>query len=254
MVRRIYFLLWRITAIICLLAWVIVFILEYHFIYIHGNLVEDDNLFSPLVTLCIQAGMICGSAFLVIFPLKFVIYGFLCAVAGLVQIIEGGGLPGIYMYFLGMLFYNKVGFFKKHKSIKIIVLSMLLFLGICTQYRYGFQKIIQTFQHLLASVLMFFLAYILYLPEIRARKKDFSRKIVRLPSHEFTPRDVHILKSIQKGEKYEAIAINEGIGVSTLKARVKVLFEFLNVSDKNSFLRIYANQPIVLEDNKKQLQ
>ncbi len=254
MVRRLYFIFWRIAAIICLLAWVIAFILEYHFLLVHGNLVADNSFFSPVVSLCIQAVMVLGSAFLVIFPLKFAVYGFLCVGMGLIQIMDGGGLPGILMFFLGMLFYYRVGFLKKYKIVKIIVLSILLFGGICSQYQFGSYKLIQTFQHLLASVLMFFLAYILYLPEFRARKKDFSRKIVRLPSHEFTPRDVHILKSIQKGEKYEAIAINEGIGVSTLKARVKVLFEFLNVSDKNSFLRIYANQPIVLEDNKKQLQ
>ncbi len=250
MVKKIYLSLWRITAIICLLAWVIVFILEYLFLHINGNVVRDNNLFSPLVCLCIHAVMILGSAFLVAFPLKFGVYGFLCAAMGLVQIVEGGGLPGIFMFFLGMAFFHKIGFFKNYKIIKITALAILLLLGICTQYRYGAYKPIQTFLHFFSIALMCFLAYILYLPELRLRKKDFlSPKTVRLPSNVFTPRDVQILKSIQKGEKYEVIANNERIGKSTLKARIRNLFDFLNVPDKNTFLIAYMNHSIVLDDN-----
>ena len=254
MVRKIYLSLWRITAIICLLAWVIVFILEYLFLHINGNVVRDNNLFSPLVCLCIHAVMILGSAFLVAFPLKFGVYGFLCAAMGLVQIVEGGGLPGIFMFFLGMAFFHKIGFFKKNKTIKITALAILLLLGICTQYRYGDYKLAITFLHLLSIALMCFLAYILYLPELNIGKNNFfSQKTIRLPSNEFSLRDIHILEGIQKGEKYESIANKEGIATSTLKARAKILFDFLNVPDKNTFLIAFSNQSIILEDSLKEL-
>ncbi len=245
---------WRMMAIICLFAWVIVFMLEYHFLFLHGNLVIGNNLFSPFVSLCIQAVMVLASVFLVVFPLKFAIYGFFCAAMGLIHVIEGGDLPEICMFFLGMVFFHKTGFFKKQKNIKITALSILLFLGICTQYRYGSYKLIQTFLHLVSIALMCFLAYLLYLPELRIRKRDFFQKVIRLPSSEFTLRDIHILTSIQKGEKYETIAKNEGIAVSTLKLRIKTLFDFLNVPDKTTFLIDYKNQSIILEDNQKQLQ
>ncbi len=238
-------------AIFCLLAWVIVFILEYHFLLIHGNIARNNDFFPPLVALCIQSVMVLVSAFLVAFPTKFTFYGFLCIARGLIQIIEGGGLPGMLMLSLGLLFFNKADFFKKHKMIKITVLSILLFLAICTQYRYGSYKLSETFLHLFSLVLMGFLAYILYMPEINAKKIDSSQQTICLSSDKFTLRDVSILKSIQKGEKYEVIAKNENIAVITLKKRARTLFVYLKVYDKNTFLTKYGNHPIVLEDTKK---
>jgi hypothetical protein len=245
--KEIDFFLWRIVAVICFLAWLIVFIAAYHYMQMNDIIMQNNDFISPLVSLCIISLMILGTAYLVVFPTKFVVYGILCIIISLVQIVDGGGLPGILMFFLGLLFINKVGFFKKHKIIKITALSALLFLGICTQYRYGTYKLSQTLLHLFCFALISFIAFILYFPELRTRKKDAVQTVIRLPSDEFTHRDISILKSIQQGEKYEAIAKNEDIALSTLKVRLRFIFNYLKVYDKNTFLTKYVNHHIILE-------
>ena len=71
---------------------------------------------------------------------------------------------------------------------------------------------------------------------------------LRLSRNTFTGQDIQILRKILNGEKYEAVASELGMGLSTLKKRLTFLFSFLEISDKAHFLEQFENHTILFDD------
>jgi DNA-binding NarL/FixJ family response regulator len=71
--------------------------------------------------------------------------------------------------------------------------------------------------------------------------------ILALSPELFTEKDVVILRKIQKGVKYEVIANEENMALSTLKKHARRMFDNLRVNDRVDFLSMYANHQICIE-------
>jgi DNA-binding NarL/FixJ family response regulator len=68
---------------------------------------------------------------------------------------------------------------------------------------------------------------------------------LRLDRDHFTGRDFLILQNILSGAKYETIASEQRMGLSTLKERLASLFSLLEVRNKAQFLGRYEKHALV---------
>lgn len=78
-----------------------------------------------------------------------------------------------------------------------------------------------------------------------ARSQEQENKLL-LPKPMFSQRDVRILQSILEGKKYECIAGEQNISLSSVKKRVRLLYDHLNLRDKASFMSVYEDYTIEL--------
>ncbi|MDR0636083.1 MAG: LuxR C-terminal-related transcriptional regulator [Treponema sp.] len=83
-----------------------------------------------------------------------------------------------------------------------------------------------------------------------AKSKEQENKLL-LPKPMFSPRDVRILQSILNGKKYECIAHEQTISLSSVKKRVRFLYDRLNLRDRASFMNSYEGYTIELEGSKQ---
>jgi DNA-binding NarL/FixJ family response regulator len=63
-----------------------------------------------------------------------------------------------------------------------------------------------------------------------------QEKVLLLHQARFNQRDIEIFQSILEGNKYEYIAGEQGISLSSVKKRVRFLLNHLNLPDKASFV------------------
>jgi DNA-binding NarL/FixJ family response regulator len=92
---------------------------------------------------------------------------------------------------------------------------------------------------------------VLLLNEWRFQQEEHKEMTLRLPSKTFTEKDVSILEKILSGKKYDTIAIETGLAVSTLKKHIRHLFRMLQVSDRTSFISLYAKHKVILASSDK---
>jgi DNA-binding CsgD family transcriptional regulator len=179
-------------------------------------------------------------------PSKYYIYGVFGLIYSLTILAAGGSGNGFLVFLLACAFANKCDFFDKGGKGKWLILISLLLLAIGTQFRFGFDYIFLSLAYILVTLLLLSLAFLLFLPEIE-RFRGQDPLVFRLSPKDFTRRDLLWLQKIQAGEKYEAIAADHGIALSTLKNRVRLLFEKLGVQDRTMFLAAYAQVSLVLD-------
>lgn len=75
---------------------------------------------------------------------------------------------------------------------------------------------------------------------------DEQGRILLLHQALFNQRDVELLQLVLKGEKYEYIASEQSLSLSSVKKRTKFLYDHLKVSDRTSFMSIYTGYTIEL--------
>jgi DNA-binding CsgD family transcriptional regulator len=231
-----------------MLAWGIVLIQNVN-IYSSGNQKLEGAIFTPFLGILFCGVTIFVLGILTIFPLAFRYYAVLCCLWGLENLIDGGSTLGLLMFMLGIAFAFHSGFFKKNHEIKIIFISLAPLLALISHARFGIDTVVVSLINILAVALMFGLTFLLFLPTIRRlmRKTVENTNIVYLPAEHFSERDIRCLKKVQDGEKYESIAKDEDIGLSTLKNKMKTIYKSLNVYDKTSFMATYAGYTILLK-------
>jgi hypothetical protein len=253
---------WRVVAVVAAIAWMLV--LVYTLYMISSAYEKIARGLHPYFVVGLQGASIIACGVLVIFPLQFSIYAVFCSLWGIINIIDGGSYGGILMYGLSLLFSLKAGFFQTHRPVKLSFAVLLLAGAILSQIRYGSEHLIETLLNTLAVSLMAMLGVLLYSKEIQkqvsgkavhedatADVRDMvtsneQEKTLLLHKATFSQRDAKMLQSILAGEKYESIATQHGISLSSVKKRVKVLYEHLNQPDRESFTSIYADYSIEL--------
>jgi hypothetical protein len=245
---------WRLIAVSVCLVWIVVFLV---------NLAFDSSLHQGLIPSPVWDGFvistIIGAGFLIFFPLQFYIYAGFCCLWGLINIIDGGGLSGMLMYGLGLIFAYKKGFFRTVPVFKTVLAGLVLMAAPLFQILYGVAYFMGTVLEFLELCAVAGLTAALFRQELRAKMKEqgsplFGRsfsvteKELRLDRKHFTGRDLLILQTILAGGKYEAIAVEQQMGLSTLKKRVASLFSLLEVPDKAQFLKRYGKHEVVWDD------
>jgi DNA-binding CsgD family transcriptional regulator len=217
--------------------------------YFHPEYYHSEKKSFPLPLSLMLMNILGVLVFLYLFifsPSNYYIYGSFCLVYALTVLTAGGSVIGFLLFLLACAFANKCDFFEKRGKYKWFILISLLLLAIGSQSRFGFEYIFLSLAYIIVMLLLFALAFLLFLPEIE-RFRSQEPPVFRLPPADFTRRDLLWLQKIQSGEKYEAIAADHGIALSTFKNRVRILFERLGVQDRTMFLAAYAHVSLVLD-------
>jgi DNA-binding CsgD family transcriptional regulator len=222
--------------------------------YLHSEYNQPEKKSFPRPPALMIMNILGVLVFLYLFifsPSNYYIYGVFCLIYSLAILAAGGNVIGFLLFLLACAFANKCNFFDKRGKGKWFILISLLLLAIGTQFRFGFDYIFLSLAYIIVTLLLLSLAVLLFLPEIeRLRGRD--PQVFRLPPADFIRRDLLWLQRIQAGEKYEAIAADHGIALSTLKNRVRILFEKLGVQDRTMFLAAYAHVSLVLDSPSKE--
>ncbi|MDR1399713.1 MAG: LuxR C-terminal-related transcriptional regulator [Treponema sp.] len=246
---------WRIIAIVAALAWMLVLVVDRYTISAYEK--TAGGLIHPYLGLGLQGVTVIVCVVLVIFPLQFSIYAVFCCLWGLIHLIEGGSFGGILMYGLGLLFALKGEFFHTHGRVKLCLAILVLAGAVLSQIHYGFEHLYETLLDMVAIFLIALLGGLLYGREIQAQvsgedvNEDMAgserqKSMLLLPRSMFTQRDVKILQLVLAGNKYEGIASEQKISLSSVKKRVRVLYNHLNLPDRVSFINAYEGYAIEL--------
>jgi DNA-binding CsgD family transcriptional regulator len=199
----------------------------------------------------------------VVFPLQFYLYAGFCSVWGLLHIIDGGRMLGVLLYGLGLAFGYKKGFFKTWPAVKGIVHILVLLGALASQVRYGIPYVMETVLQGLALLIMAGLGGLLFLENLSLRIRleaphagtgmatltppfMVTDSELRLSAPYFSRRDAQILQRVLAGDKYESIALEQGMGLSTLKKRLASLFSLLELPNKKAFIKRYEYHEVVL--------
>jgi DNA-binding CsgD family transcriptional regulator len=189
---------------------------------------------------------------LLVFPYQFYIHAAFFWTFGLIRLFDGGGISALLVHLISYIFLYRQGFFSTRALPKLVIGGIVLFLVFASQLRLGYVVFARNINYYVNVLAILVVAALLLLPEIknlRNAKKDFT---LRLASDFFTEKDVEILNKIKDGDKYDSIAIDIEMPVSTLKKHIRSLFERLQVSDRVRFVSLYSNYKIILENTNRQ--
>jgi DNA-binding CsgD family transcriptional regulator len=181
-------------------------------------------------------------------PMNFRIYAALCFLYGALGLLTNENITAFVLYLLSCLFLYRDGFLRKRTKIKAVTV-ILIFIGcFCVQiFRFGFRQFLVNFLMVVAVLFICLLGFFLFFPEIKGVMENRKRSVLSLSAEQFSERDILILRQILTGEKYDAIAAEHGIALSTLKNNLAGLYKKLGVNDRTAFLLAYANHEIVFD-------
>jgi hypothetical protein len=244
---------WRRIAGMLTLVWGILMSVNIQF---YMRVYTEQDILTPLSTIALYGCTIVGCSLLIIFPLQFYIYTFLCCLWGILNIAEGGSVFGVLLYGLGLFFAWKKGFFVARWRVKLALAGIPIIATLLSQLRYGgttfLDSLIDLFGFFTIAAIGIFLARH-ELQRLRTNKtegvgqpKPLPTKILTLSRDRFTRHDMAIAQGILAGKKYATIASEQCMSLSTLKRRVKSLFAYISVADALTFMTKYEGYTVEL--------
>ena len=239
-------LIWRLAPIITCLLWIFNLTMR-AFVFEHYE--PHIFLFSAtgfIIMYCIIAILL---VFLTIFPYQFYIHAAICWLGGLgMLVVDGCTTNALLIHAIGYMFLYRQGFFRTKKHLKILAGGIVLAAAVASQMRLESVVFTRNLSQFIDTTLIVIAVYFFLRMEYRHMKKQkpIQGMILYLPADIFTAADAEILKEILAGSKYEAIAQEKGLSISTLKKHIRKLFQRLQVSDRITFMSKYAKHQIAL--------
>ena len=157
--------------------------------------------------------------------------------------------PMMLLLSIASLFYR--GLYRKHKKLKIVMTIIVCLFFFLFDFRFGSNKGIASFITKVAySFVVFLIAF--FLTEFFSLSGTSENKILIISEYEnLTQRDADWLIKVKNGIKYDAIAIEDCLALSTVKNRLREIYRILQVGDKQGFMSIYGDWTIVFENPTK---
>ena len=234
--------LWRIAPALLMLILFVGFIVQ--------TTVYNRHDFSYLIITPERYGILAvfigvTAAATVAFPYRFWIYAVFCLSWGLVRIADGELTTPLLLYMFGSVFLFRMGFFKSHEVLKVSLGIVLLVAAILSQYRLQMSIFGDRIIHFALIFLLLFLVVIVLQPEIHTIRTRRRVPILNLRPELFAEEDSIILQKVLVGGKYESIAKDLGMPISTMKRHISRMFDLLQVSDRVSFMSRYSGYTII---------
>jgi hypothetical protein len=238
-------LVWRFAAVVFLLTFATIFLCRYYFFDI--DIQKQDFLTVP-VYVVLYGLTLAVAVVLIIFPLKLHLYVVFAFVWGIVHLIEGRSILGLFFYVLAGAAAYQVGLFRKNKAVRISMYCICLVGATTAQVMYTSLPVGALFLRYLEYLVGIGFGVLLFLPEIKKMRSERKEAVLHLESAQFTKRDALMLQKVLAGDKYEAIAKDLGVAEVTLKKRLRGAFNSLGVDDRVSFLARYSNYTVTYEE------
>lgn len=153
--------------------------------------------------------------------------------------------PIIFMELAAILLWIR-SFFKSHKAVKIAALLLLYLVPLLFNLRFGIDFFVsQLFDIIQIILITFCMIFILYEYQKAQVSTDKVLNLADFP--ETSERDAKWLRLVQKGVKYEAIAIDYSLTLGTVQNRLNKIYHILETGDRIGFLSLYSNAKIVFQ-------
>ncbi len=180
----------------------------------------------------------------ILFPAKMGLFPILSFIYGtIILVFEPENNMGILLFWLSSVTLHARGFFNQKKKLKEIITSIIFCGLILSELRFGLdvffnnllEKLSYTFIYFVS--LFFFQIYIKDELDILKNNKKLDLKNYC----ELRVRDAEWLGLILNGKKYDYLAITYDMSIGSVKNRIKVIFDVLEVGDKQGFLNKYSD-------------
>lgn len=227
---------WQILAIIGTIftfVCLIVSIFQYFIINSHYQLI-----FRKYVAMSINAIAFLGFVCLIFTPIDFWVYSIIFYVYGVGNFFDSGNMLGALCIFVSMLFLNRLGFFQKHKPLKIALLSILPTAGLVSQiFSINLVSFVISVFHIFAIGFILIILFIYFYPQLSSIQNVHSQ--ISLSPEICTEEEIEWLSLLAKGEKYIGLSKRFNISESKVKQRILELYKILGVHNKTEFLTLY---------------
>ncbi len=181
-----------------------------------------------------------GFFYLLFKPVSFTGYALVFYFYGIGNFLDDGNVIASLCITLSFLFLHRSGFMKKKKVLKTCLLLIIPMWALILQYfRHNLVFFLLAFMHIVGTVFILYLAYVLLYSKIKELEHINNTKI--LSKEKCTQQDIEYLKRVRDGEKYGKIAQLYNISESKIKSRMVELYELLDVKTRSEFLLLYHN-------------
>jgi DNA-binding CsgD family transcriptional regulator len=237
---------WRLVAVCVALLWSLMFLLM--FVVFKNYTAHLESVFPrPLLTAFLGLSVI-ASVILLIFPLQFYIYAFLCCMWGIIHFMVGENLLGFAQYFLGAIFCYYQGFFRRATRQKLAAFIAFLFVVLAWHlYRkqISWEEAVLKFLEVALLVCMMFSLFLSLFYKNTFRAGD---NVLYLSVQKFSKQESALLRLILSGNKYQAIAAEQHISRSSVKMRAREIYKKLGVSGLHECLDRWRNWTVEFDE------
>lgn len=190
--------------------------------------------------------------FLLIFPTKLFLISLISYQYSIVSLIfDSRDIMGILMFVLGTLVLDFRGFFSKHKKTKItIIISIFVCLHL-TEIRFGLSNFLSATIYKTGYIFVLSLIVLIFIFRERNRKNDELKNLNLAIYPTLKKRDAEWLIHIQNNQKYDWIAIEYNMSAGSVKNRLKLIFNTLEVGDKTGFMNKYSDYKITYDESEE---
>lgn len=178
---------------------------------------------------------------------KFLVYAGLCLLWGIDGLLSGRGLIGYIIYSVSFLFL-----WRQHNvSPKTYLIAFLASSPVPVTIillAYGEEAMSKILMQIIAFALISALSFFLVRPAI-AKKNIMVHETIDVSGLGLSDREIRILNSALKAEKYTAIAADERISESYVKKCMKSICRKMQVADRTELLATYGGYSIRDDEN-----
>lgn len=214
-----------------------------------ANMGSIKNNPRALFMICQNTLVIILAIILIIFPAKLMFISIISYQYALSSLYSNPkDIMSLFMLILTISVLLVRGFFNKHKYKKIIGISLPILALYLSGLRFGIDVFLYGtinkvgYLFVLALILFFIINY-------QKSNEKQAKKVLNLAEYpNLKKRDADWLATIQKKEKYEWLAIEYKMSIGSIKNRLKIIFNTLEVGDKIGFLNKYSEYEIIFED------
>ena len=182
----------------------------------------------------------------IIKPANFYLFGITFCMWGLIIIFNNGGLFGYFLYAVGNGFFYKCGFFSHHKSIKMLISSILLGTYSLSILRVGVAELITTALEVIGFVFGIIVLFHLFDEDFHIIDY-FTKTPDTLLLKKLNPMEQNCANLMVRGETYNQIAKSLGCSESTVKRIVPKIYDKFNVKNKQEFVEKYTQIQVIKE-------
>ena len=218
--------MWRIISSFLILCWIIVIFYNY----------RKGTMYLVLIPSIISTGICVYS---IIFPQKMWPFALFGTFWGLMYIYTSGKITGFILFFMGVSFDIKCGFFKKFKIPKIIFLSACLAYVLYHVYQMDSRILYDTLLDFIVVILVCVMMYLLFRKEI---EKQVKKSVAIMENtglsiaYFFNKDEIEYIKLLLHDYKFFSIAQKYNVSESSVKRTFSKMYKKVKVKGKSEFL------------------
>ena len=196
----------------------------------------------------ISAFMIYTIIHLMLFPLDLRIYVVWIFIFSLLSMAYGSSAVSVMILYCGLVIGHHLHTFTTKKILKFSTLGILYIVCVCFQLRLDNTKRIESLMELLCATSTIVTMQIFMKHIIKRINRDIFGELPHedintyFKEYAFTERDKKMLEEVLSGCKYEEIAANHNLSLSSVKKRLAFLYKKLGVSCQIDFLIKFAGK------------